>query len=1017
MNAAPTGTPRLTDVLAAVRAPGVAELLGAVPAFLWVLDAEGRTLAASDRLPAIMGAPDPLDLLDPADRHALLEAIRARGHGDLEANGRRPDGSAVRLALTLRPLSDAEAAASLVTGLDITRAWEASRREAELAERERALLADVPVVLYSSDPVTLDATYFSDSVERVTGFPAAALLGTPGLWLSRVHPADLTTLHEGVEELTRTAHVALEYRWQRADGAWRWFRDEGVLLRDAEGRPERIVGTWADVTERHEVEQALRRSEAHLRKAQELAQVGSWEFEVDSGTLRWSDQIFVILGRDPALGPPAFDEYMELVHPDDRECMQIAARDAIEKALPNDVQYRIATRRGERLVRSIAEPERDPSGRVVRVHGAVMDVTDRTRAEDELRRNEAMLRRAQELARMGSWAYDADRQRVEWSDGMFAITGRDRALGPPTPREFYELVHPDDVGRLRELVSDRMADAAAYTAQYRISTPQGVRHLRTIAEPIVVGGRATGMRGTLIDVTESMEREESLRRSEASLRKSQELAHIGSWQFAWPEKILWWSDETYRIVGRDRCLGPPSLDVYLRDHVHPDDREALRVELARANESGGAYDLSYRLVGPYGVRHVRSLGEPRRDEQGRTQAMEGTIMDVTERVLAEQALRASEERLDRALAGGRMGMWDWDVEAGGVAWDARWAAMLGYTQEELTGSYAFWRDHVHPEDLAYVESALAKHLEDPTSEYDVQYRMRTKGGVWIWTRSRGRISRYGADGRPARMTGVQFDVTEQREAAEAARKAEERARRAEHLASIGTLAAGLAHELNNPLGGILLAAGYAEQALDRRGAGGIPTAREGLQDVIQDAKRGGRIVADVLTFARAEPTERSLTAIGDLVARALASVQARAEELGASISVSIEDGLPLVLVNAGEIHQVLVNLLRNALDSRGGEPVHVRVSAERTGASVCLHVDDDGHGLSEHVRRHLFEPFFTTRRDQGGTGLGLSLSHGIVTTHGGSIEAGRRSPLGGARFTVSLPVPGGADNGEDPGRR
>jgi PAS domain S-box-containing protein len=882
--------PRLSDVLAALSTPGTAALVADVDAALWVVDAHGRTLGWSPGLEALAGSADPLPSFEPADRNALLEAVRAYEQGEIDADVGRSDGRVARLALKLRPLAGGDAATALVTVTDITKARATERLEAELEERQRVLLANVPVVLYQSDPVTFDGTYFSDGVERLTGYSAATLLGTPGLWLAQVHPDDVPTLSAATDVLLRDGHVAVEYRWRLADGRWRWFRDEGVILRDPEGRPTTIVGTWADITERHEVEGALRRSEANLRKAQELAEVGSWEFDTTTGELRWSDHVYHIVDRDPALGPPGFDEYMTMVHPDDRQCMRLMAHATIERGEVNDVEYRLLTPGGERLVRSIAEPESDASGRVVRVHGALMDITD------------------------------------------------------------------------------------------------------------------------------TVEREETLRRSEAGLRKSQELAHIGSWQLAWPERILWWSDETYRIVGRDPALGPPAIEEYVGKYVHPEDREPIREALVRANATGGTYDLLYRLVGTFGVRHVRSLSTPRRDDPGHVIAMEGTLMDVTERVLKEQELQEARQRLELALLAGRMGMWDWDVTSDQITWDTGWTDMLGYGHDEVRREYAFWREHVHPDDLARVEAAIRHNLDGLSPGYEVEYRMQRKDGAWIWTHSRGRVTERDARGRPVRMTGVQFDITEQRRAAETAHKAEERARRAEHLASIGTLAAGLAHELNNPLGGILLAAGYAEQALDRRGADGIPTAREGLRDVIEDAKRGGRVVSDVLTFARAEPSERSPTPLPQLVERALSSVQAQAAGIGATVTADIPPDLPPLLVNAGEMHQVFVNLLRNALDSRDGQPVTVRVSAERSGPNVCVHVDDDGHGLSEHVRKHLFEPFFTTRRDQGGTGLGLSLSHGIVTTHGGSIEAAV-SPLGGARFTVSLPIHGGAPNGEDPGRR
>jgi len=239
----------------------------------------------------------------------------------------------------------------------------------------------------------------------------------------------------------------------------------------------------------------------------------------------------------------------------------------------------------------------------------------------------------------------------------------------------------------------------------------------------------------------------------------------------------------------------------------------------------------------------------------------------------------------------------------------------------------------------------------------------------------------------------------------ALRVAEERLRRSERLASLGTLAAGIAHEINNPVNTILMTTESALLALQN----GRPAERleEDLQIVIQEADRCGEIVRRVLEFVRDRKPERKPAELNEAVRSAIAMAQKTLGDHSFEVAVELADDLPEVSLNRAEVEQALIHLIRNAAESGGGEPVSVSVRTARADRGVAVVVEDDGQGIRHEVRDRIFDPFFTTRREKGGTGLGLSLAHSIVTDHGGTIDI-ESEPREGTTVRIELPVEPGA---------
>lgn len=232
------------------------------------------------------------------------------------------------------------------------------------------------------------------------------------------------------------------------------------------------------------------------------------------------------------------------------------------------------------------------------------------------------------------------------------------------------------------------------------------------------------------------------------------------------------------------------------------------------------------------------------------------------------------------------------------------------------------------------------------------------------------------------------------------RASQERLAEQERLVAVGTLAAGIAHQINNPIGAIVAAAQYAQLVGDDADGDGIR--RDALRRVLDEARRCGRIVKSILQFARHEPTAKWTEDLNPTVRRAALLSRECVEGRGGAVDLKLTDESLPIWMSPIDLEQAIVNLIRNAAES-SATGVRVEIETVCVGATACVYVSDDGRRIDPAIRSRLLEPFFTTRLAEGGSGLGLSVVHGIVTDHGGRLEIEAR-PQGGTRVWIELPI-------------
>ncbi|MDD2366670.1 MAG: PAS domain-containing protein [Desulfuromonadaceae bacterium] len=384
------------------------------------------------------------------------------------------------------------------------------------------------------------------------------------------------------------------------------------------------------------------------------------------------------------------------------------------------------------------------------------------------------------------------------------------------------------------------------------------------------------------------------------------------------------------------------------------------------------------------------------------------VNDITEIKQSEIQLKSLNERLQLATSSAHLGIWDWNVRDNILVWDDRMLALFGITRETFPNSADGWLNALHPEDreTAIAECQAALNGE---KEFDTDFRILHPDGTVKHVRGKALVLR-GADGTAERMIGVNYDVTDAKNAADEKKKLEDQLQQAQKMESVGRLAGGVAHDFNNMLSVIL---GHAELGLMHL----EPTHRvcADLKEISKTAERSADLTRQLLAFARKQTVSPKVIDLNETITTMLKMLQ---RLIGEDITLTWQPAFDLwqVRMDPSQIDQIMANLCVNARDAIEGNGRITIETANRTidadycdnnpeaapGEYVCLSVSDSGCGMDKETQTHIFEPFFTTKELGKGTGLGLATVYGAVKQNNGFINI-YSEPGQGTTFTIYLP--------------
>jgi PAS domain S-box-containing protein len=486
--------------------------------------------------------------------------------------------------------------------------------------------------------------YLGVTLDKVTGWN----------WTAFVHPEDVEGIVAKWRACLATGEIfEYETRVRRANGEYRWMFHRKVPLRDANGNIVKWYGSSLDIEERKTAEEQIRRnarelqrSEFYLAEGQRLAHMGSWAFDPD-GFYYWSPELFRMHGLDPASKPPGVQEYLDCVHPQDRESMANLIKGILAKASPFDATKRIVRPNGEvRYIRWVGAPVVENQN-LKKYVGSALDVTGHELLTQELRRREAYLTEAQRLSHTGSFGWKPDTGEIVWSDETYRIFEYDRSV-KPTIDSVMQRVHPQDRADFQRVIDGASRGATDFEHTYRLLLPDGrVKHVHVIAHALQHASGNREFVGAVTDITEQRHAEAVIREQEVELREVVDTIPAIVWS-ARPDGSNAYANS--RFV--EYCGMPPEQIAGSGWHAatHPGDLERHNAKWLACVASGepSEDELRFRRADGQYRWHLQR-GVPLRDEAGNIVKWYGVLTDIEDRKQAEDKIREKETELRQML--------------------------------------------------------------------------------------------------------------------------------------------------------------------------------------------------------------------------------------------------------------------------------------------------------------------------------------------------------------------------------
>jgi PAS domain S-box-containing protein len=641
----------------------------------------------------------------------------------------------------------------------------------------------LPGAVYVFDIQKYKGVYSNQNLASVIGHTQDELnvLGSNAL-PQLIHPDDMEETMHNLAQVRTAADGEIKtykYRVRDKEGVYHWIRSyESPFKRAEDGTVSQTIGITLNIDTEEQLAETLREREAQYKKAEDLANLGHFSYDMATKKIEWTDQLYHIYELEPQSEAMTLQRFLSFVHPDDKEAV-LQIKETLFSAHKTSNSFRIITAKGkEKTIRSITELQLDKQDRPVKVIGAEQDITEKQSLIEQLKHSESLYKQAQALTHVGNWSWNIDTGEVEWSDELYHIYEL-----PVGQKQTYDTIlsyaHPEDRDAIVALLNDCIENKTTYDKHHRIVLPDGrIKTIHRRAEVLTDGnGRVTKLVGTTQDVTERQRLISRLEQSEALYKQAQEIAQVGNWIYDVASTNVTWSDEVYKILG----LLPQSQALnwqLLFDMMHPNDQEEAAAVLQNTIATGQPFEMYHRVRrADGGLRMLHVRGEVVPGPDGKPVRLIGTAQDVTQQKKIEQELRDNQMFIKKIADATPSIIASYNVHTGYYAFiNEGLKKLLGYdTQLVIEKGAAFFAEIIHPDDLEPLTQKNNRVLEEynrPEQRDDTQaiveftYRMRHQNGSYRWFQTYGTIFDRNADGRIEHVLNISLDITEQVESAQ-----------------------------------------------------------------------------------------------------------------------------------------------------------------------------------------------------------------------------------------------------------
>jgi PAS domain S-box-containing protein len=835
-----------------------------------------------------------------------------------------------------------------------------------------------PIVVISPDTSIF---FVNRAFEELTGFARRELVGKTfpyPYWPDNESSITETVLMSFLASTGRSRH---ETTFRKKNGELFSVEMTGTPLRDSKGKLRYFIGNWVDITRHKRAQEKVKESEERYRALFDRSLDLVYVHDFKGNFLDANPAALEKLGYDRS--EIASLNFNSLLNIDQNSFALRTLNQLIGTGIQEmPVEFTLRCKDGHSIVVETKGSLVYGEGKPYAVQGIARDITDRKLAEEALSESEAKYRSLVETASAGVASTDTAGTITFINDTLTRMLGvsRDKILG----RSITSFIHQDDLPAILSRLSNaRSGVVAGLDIEFRaVCQDYHFIWFHTNPVPIMTDNKVIGFSFILHDITEHKQASDASKESEAKFRCLAEQS----------PNMIFINKRGAVIYANRRCeevTGFTKNELYASDFdfttiIAPKFRKSIQESYAKHSRGEDTPALEYTLVDKTG-KEIEVIMATKLVDYDREKVLMGIVTDISGQKRAERKLRKAAEEWRTTFDSISDLVFIRNNEGKIVRMNKAFANVFNKNPQDLLGKSCC--EIIHGTATPHPECPHRKMMETKKpvmAEYfEPNLDMYIHESISPIVDEKGRV---------IGTVNVVRDISEHKQI-------EEQLIMTDRLATIGELAAGIAHELNNPLTGVI---GFSQLILE----GPVPDQmRDDLNIIANEAQRAAKIVKNLLTFARKHEPVKQLNQVNDCISEVLNIRAYEQKNRNIKVVTDLNPDLPKIMIDYFQMQQVFINLIINAeffmFEFHNGGTLSI--STQQGGGLIRASFSDDGPGIAQEALKHLFSPFFTTKEVGKGTGLGLAICHGIVSEHGGKIYVDSK-PGSGATFVVELPA-------------